>query len=169
MHKHTSKSVESASFWQKQSLQRGGSTPKTEKEKAVVKYVSLRHSWIFHTLPLWSSWRGLMQFSCIRVLSLFLPSSHLQQTLRACVVRVRSRDPFPKSSIKNLIQATVLVTVAVNSTPSHQGKKTKLQKMLLQQLSQCIVGSSPGWSLIKQTGYSGRDRFKSTACVIYSS
>lgn len=44
-----------------------------QKDKAVVKNLSLCHSWIFHTLPLCSSWRGLMQFSCIRVLSFFFP------------------------------------------------------------------------------------------------
>lgn len=37
-------------------------------------------------------------------------------------VCVRSPDPFPKSSIKNLTQATVLVTVAATSTLSHQFK-----------------------------------------------
>lgn len=102
-----------------------------QRYQAVVKNLSLRHSWIFHALPLCSSWRGLMQFSCIRVLfsfllSLFIPSTADFESMRVCV---RSLDPFPKSSIKNLTQATVLVTVAVNSTPSHQFKLTIQLKM----------------------------------------
>lgn len=119
----SSKSAESASSWPKtntETIQKGGSTPKKGCSEKLISMPLLNISYtpslqqltrpnavFMHPCPFF--------FSCHS----FLSSTADFESTRVCVC---SLDPFPKSSIKNLTHATVLVTVTATSTLSHQFK-----------------------------------------------